>query len=150
VKFVEKRTSSKLFSLVKKRSICPNVATGTTNTNTKIKYCRSEYCSRKGRASLQSIFCRNSDPITFNQFHTFEKSPLKTVTYSFWKRIVKVIVIGDYAVGKTSLIRRYCEGYFSQNYKLTIGVDFAVKTVEWDDKTRVTLQVCKNIFLPYN
>lgn len=50
-------------------------------------------------------------------------------------------MIGDYAVGKTSLIKRYCEGYFSEKYKLTIGVDFAVKTVEWDEKTRVTLQV---------
>jgi len=39
----------------------------------------------------------------------------------------KVLVIGDYAVGKTSLIRRYTEGYFTPNYKLTIGVDFAVK-----------------------
>ena len=36
-------------------------------------------------------------------------------------------VTGDYAVGKTSFIKRYCEGYFTPNYKLTIGVDFAVK-----------------------
>ncbi len=35
--------------------------------------------------------------------------------------------VGDYATGKTSLIRRYTEGFFSPNYKLTIGVDFAVK-----------------------
>jgi len=41
----------------------------------------------------------------------------------------KVLVIGDYAVGKTSLIRRYTEGYFTPNYKLTIGVDFAVKNL---------------------
>jgi hypothetical protein len=33
----------------------------------------------------------------------------------------QVIVIGDYAVGKTSLIKRYTEGYFTPNYKLTIG-----------------------------
>lgn len=57
------------------------------------------------------------------------------------EHLYKVIVIGDYAVGKTSLIKRYCEGYFSNKYKLTIGVDFAVKTVEWDEKTRVTLQL---------
>ncbi|ELR20730.1 Ras family protein [Acanthamoeba castellanii str. Neff] len=35
---------------------------------------------------------------------------------------------------------RYCEGYFTPNYKLTIGVDFAVKQVQWDDKTTVSLQ----------
>ena len=50
-------------------------------------------------------------------------------------------MIGDYAVGKTSLIKRYTEGYFTPNYKLTIGVDFAVKVVEWDDNTTVSLQL---------
>eukprot|EP01120_Amphizonella_sp_Union-15-10_P013330 TRINITY_DN616_c0_g1_i1.p1 TRINITY_DN616_c0_g1~~TRINITY_DN616_c0_g1_i1.p1 ORF type:complete len:249 (+),score=51.39 TRINITY_DN616_c0_g1_i1:70-747(+) len=57
------------------------------------------------------------------------------------QHLYKVLVIGDYAVGKTSLIKRYCEGYFTPNYKLTIGVDFAVKSLEWSDKTRVTLQL---------
>jgi len=50
-------------------------------------------------------------------------------------------VIGDYGVGKTSLIRRYTEGYFSPNYKLTIGVDFALKTVEGEDGKKVALQL---------
>ena len=43
------------------------------------------------------------------------------------QHLYKVLVIGDYAVGKTSIIRRYTEGYFTPNYKLTIGVDFALK-----------------------
>jgi len=55
--------------------------------------------------------------------------------------LYKVIVIGDYAVGKTSLIKRYTEGYFTPNYKLTIGVDFAVKVVDWDDNTTISLQL---------
>jgi len=51
----------------------------------------------------------------------------------------KVLVIGDYAVGKTSLIRRYTEGYFTPNYKLTIGVDFAVKKLpEKETKVKET------------
>lgn len=57
------------------------------------------------------------------------------------QHLYKVIVIGDYAVGKTSLIKRYTEGYFTPNYKLTIGVDFAVKAVDWDDNTTVSLQL---------
>ena len=40
-----------------------------------------------------------------------------------------MLVIGDYAVGKTSIIKRYTEGFYTPNYKLTIGVDFAVKGV---------------------
>jgi len=57
------------------------------------------------------------------------------------QHLYKVLVIGYYAVGKTSLIKRYCEGYFTPNYKLTIGVDFAVKVIEWDEKTTVSLQL---------
>jgi len=55
--------------------------------------------------------------------------------------LYKVLVIGDYAVGKTSIIKRYCEGYFTPNYKLTIGVDFAVKDIDVGDDKRVTLQL---------
>lgn len=53
----------------------------------------------------------------------------------------KVLVIGDYAVGKTSLIKRYTEGVFTPNYKLTIGVDFAVKKIPRDNGDTVTVQL---------
>lgn len=42
-------------------------------------------------------------------------------------RISKVIVIGDVAVGKTSLVNRFCHRLFDNNYKATIGVDFEVE-----------------------
>ena len=32
-------------------------------------------------------------------------------------------------------------GTFSPNYKLTIGVDFSLKTLEWDSRTKVNLQL---------
>ena len=40
---------------------------------------------------------------------------------------MKIIVIGDIAAGKTSLIRRHVEGNFTHNYKATVGVDFFCK-----------------------
>ncbi|MCZ7547180.1 MAG: GTP-binding protein [Anaerolineae bacterium] len=43
--------------------------------------------------------------------------------------IYKVVVAGDGAVGKTSLIRRFCEGKFEESRVMTIGVDFQTKTV---------------------
>lgn len=57
------------------------------------------------------------------------------------EHLFKVLVIGEFGVGKTSVIRRYVEGYFTPNYKLTIGVDFALKVLEWDSDTKVNLQL---------
>jgi small GTP-binding protein len=44
--------------------------------------------------------------------------------------LFKVSIAGDEAVGKTSLIRRYCEGKFEVSRVATIGVDFQTKVVE--------------------
>ena len=43
---------------------------------------------------------------------------------------IKVVVVGNGAVGKSSMIQRYCKGVFTKEYKKTIGVDFLEKTVE--------------------
>jgi Ras-related protein Rab-35 len=49
--------------------------------------------------------------------------------------IYKVLLVGDGNVGKTSLIRRYCDGKFDESRILTIGVDFQVKTVQLGERT---------------
>lgn len=35
--------------------------------------------------------------------------------------LFKVLVVGDAAVGKTSLVRRYSQDCFSKHYKSTVG-----------------------------
>lgn len=45
----------------------------------------------------------------------------------------KVCLLGDFAVGKTSLIRRFVEGRFDDKYLSTIGVKISRKTLERDD-----------------
>lgn len=54
--------------------------------------------------------------------------------------LFKVIVVGDGAVGKTALVIRFSEGRFQDHYKMTIGVDFAIKMVEIGGK-KVKLQI---------
>src|SRR5215813_9520040 len=43
--------------------------------------------------------------------------------------VYKVVVAGDGNVGKTSLVRRYCEGKFDESRVTTLGVDFQTKLV---------------------
>ena len=43
---------------------------------------------------------------------------------------VKIVLLGDGAVGKTSIAKRYLGHGFIQEYKATIGVDFYIKKTE--------------------
>ena len=42
----------------------------------------------------------------------------------------KVIILGDGAVGKSSIATRFANDQFSQTYKQTIGVDFSIKKLQ--------------------
>ncbi|CDH49017.1 rab small monomeric gtpase [Lichtheimia corymbifera JMRC:FSU:9682] len=56
------------------------------------------------------------------------------------KVLLKVIILGDSGVGKTSLMNQYVNKKFSSQYKATIGADFLTKEVMVDDKL-VTMQI---------
>ncbi|WXG41676.1 MAG: Rab family GTPase [Candidatus Freyarchaeum deiterrae] len=43
--------------------------------------------------------------------------------------IHKIIVCGDGAVGKTSIIKKYSENTFNENYLATVGCNFATKKI---------------------
>lgn len=56
------------------------------------------------------------------------------------KVLLKVIILGDSGVGKTSLMNQYVNKKFSTQYKATIGADFLTKEVMVDDRL-VTMQI---------
>ncbi|MHA1259305.1 MAG: hypothetical protein ACTSRO_06645, partial [Candidatus Heimdallarchaeaceae archaeon] len=53
--------------------------------------------------------------------------------------IIKILNIGDYSVGKTSLALRYTKNRFSSSYLPTLGVDFHSKDIEFDED--ITLRI---------
>uniref|UniRef100_A0A3Q4MID2 Ras-related protein Rab n=1 Tax=Neolamprologus brichardi TaxID=32507 RepID=A0A3Q4MID2_NEOBR len=59
---------------------------------------------------------------------------------SLW-HLLKVLIVGDGNVGKSSFVHRYVSGQFNKTYKMTVGVDFSVKLLHWSDKEKVRLQL---------
>ena len=53
---------------------------------------------------------------------------------------LKIMLIGDTNVGKTSLLQKYCNNEFSKNYISTIGIDFQVKYLNINNK-KVKVQI---------
>jgi Ras-related protein Rab-7A len=56
------------------------------------------------------------------------------------KQLLKIIILGDSGVGKTSLMHQYVSKKFDNRYKATIGADFLTKDVEIDGQA-ITLQI---------
>src|SRR5271154_3229460 len=54
--------------------------------------------------------------------------------------IMKLIIVGDSGVGKSTLLKMYCDHEFSESYISTIGVDFKIKTIQVNDKL-IKLQI---------
>jgi len=56
------------------------------------------------------------------------------------KVLLKVIILGDSSVGKTSLMNQFVHKKFVSQYKATIGADFLTKEIQVDDRF-VTMQI---------
>lgn len=54
---------------------------------------------------------------------------------------LKIIVIGDSGVGKTSLIHQYCYGFFKSHCIATIGCDFSTKVLTKFQQKTVRIQL---------
>lgn len=54
--------------------------------------------------------------------------------------MIRLLIVGETGVGKTSLLVRFNEGQFLSDQKTTIGVDYKAKEIMVDDDS-VKLQV---------
>eukprot|EP01088_Endostelium_zonatum_P001685 TRINITY_DN12036_c0_g1_i1.p1 TRINITY_DN12036_c0_g1~~TRINITY_DN12036_c0_g1_i1.p1 ORF type:complete len:216 (-),score=27.11 TRINITY_DN12036_c0_g1_i1:39-686(-) len=55
--------------------------------------------------------------------------------------LFKVLVVGETGTGKTCVIKRFVHNVFSPFNSSTIGLDFALKLLRFDDQTSVQLQL---------
>lgn len=55
--------------------------------------------------------------------------------------IYKICVVGDGGVGKTSMVLRYCENAFKDNYIMTIGSNFSTKTLEFPEHPNILVKL---------
>ena len=70
------------------------------------------------------------------------------------ENVIKLVVIGDLGVGKTSIIRRYVESDYSPEYRISVQLDFKQKQVSLGDR-KLNLQlwdvrILGKIFSPKN
>lgn len=53
----------------------------------------------------------------------------------------KVILVGDCSVGKTSLLNRFVNGDFNENYNSTISVEYKSKVIKLDKFSKAVLKI---------
>jgi small GTP-binding protein len=73
------------------------------------------------------VLARPTLSLSSQQAHSTQHPKIMEQDYDF---LCKMVVVGDSAVGKSSLIYRYTDDDFSTSHMPTIGVDFRIRTVE--------------------
>ena len=56
------------------------------------------------------------------------------MSFDSYDYLIKCLVIGDSGIGKTSLMTRFTDDIFNNQYTSTIGVDFKIKTMKFKNK----------------
>jgi len=69
----------------------------------------------------------------------------------------KIVLLGHFGVGKTSLLRRYVDSEFSEDYLVTVGVHVKKKVIQiegneitliiWDVEGNTSLEKARNSYL---
>jgi len=66
-----------------------------------------------------------------------QKNPSGDRQYDY---LIKLLLIGDSGVGKSSILFRFADDSFTQSFITTIGIDFKIRTITLDGK-RIKLQI---------
>merc|ERR1711934_84112 len=92
------------------------------------------------QSAPEDLSTKSKDPIAKDGVLVSSGEDVFLAGYDRRKILLKVILLGDSGVGKTSLMNKYVTSKFSNTYKATIGADFLTKQIEIDGKM-VTIQI---------
>jgi GTPase SAR1 family protein len=73
-------------------------------------------------------------------FYSIQQSGFLKTHSPITMYMIRLLIVGETGVGKTSLLIRFNEGHFYADQKTTIGVDYKAKELDIDGET-VKLQV---------
>ena len=68
-----------------------------------------------------------------NDLESLKSIVYLTENFPNYDYIFSLCLVGNANVGKTSLLKRYCEGIFKEKYTNTIGVDFKIISLRYKD-----------------
>ena len=63
------------------------------------------------------------------------------MSHTNFRYVFKYIMIGNPSVGKSCLLNQFLNNQFTEEYEVTVGVEFGTRTIELQDKSRIKLQV---------
>lgn len=115
------------------------------------------YNKNNGGSERGTVHSKSSSPASasnntdnnsnINSMYDGGNTYANNVNNNFRKKTLKVVILGDSGVGKTSLMNRYATGKFTGQYKATIGADFlskdnvVVTDIFFGTRTLCTLQI---------
>ena len=63
-----------------------------------------------------------------------------------FKYVFKYIIIGNPSVGKSCILNQFLNNTFSDEYEITVGVEFGAKTIEIENGEKIKLQIWDTVY----
>jgi len=60
---------------------------------------------------------------------------------SSFQYVFKYIIIGNPSVGKSCILNQFLNKKFTEEYEITVGVEFGAKIINLSDQMRIKLQI---------
>eukprot|EP01087_Luapelamoeba_hula_P014121 TRINITY_DN4088_c0_g1_i5.p1 TRINITY_DN4088_c0_g1~~TRINITY_DN4088_c0_g1_i5.p1 ORF type:complete len:259 (+),score=49.23 TRINITY_DN4088_c0_g1_i5:10-786(+) len=87
----------------------------------------------------ESVHCYQTFPQM--EDHYLSRNTMKHKPNFDYDYLLRLLLVGDCCVGKSSLLLRFADNCFSDAYLATIGVDFKIRNITLTDTVKVKMQI---------